>query len=68
MNRKLYNGLSDGVVPHEENSGLLAERYRALGGPVEVELIKGQGHNMWRGWFESQRLTNFMIAKARGWR
>jgi len=60
-------GDSDRVVPHEENSGLLAERYRAFGGPVEVELIPNQGHNMWRGWFESQRLTDFMIARARGW-
>ncbi len=60
-------GDSDRVVPHEKNSGLLAERYKAGGGPVEVELIKGQGHNMWRGWFESQRLTDFMIAKALGW-
>ena len=60
-------GDSDRVVPHEKNSGLLAERYKALGGPVQVELIPGQGHNMWRGWFESQRLTDFMIARARGW-
>jgi len=59
-------GDSDRVVPHEENTGLLAERYRALGGPVEVELIQGQGHNMWRGWFESQRLTDFMITHALG--
>ena len=57
-------GDSDRVVPHEKNSGLLAERYQKLGGPVEVELIKGQGHNMWRGWFESQRLTDFMIKHA----
>lgn len=60
-------GDSDRVVPHEKNSGLLAQRYEAFGGPVEVELIKGQGHNMWRGWFESQRLTDFMIAKALAW-
>lgn len=60
-------GNSDRVVPHEKNSGLLAERYKAFGGPVKVELIKGQGHNMWRGWFESQPLTDFMIARALGW-
>lgn len=60
-------GDSDRVVPHEKNSGLLAERYKSFGGPVEIELIKGQGHNMWRGWFESSRLTDFMIAKALGW-
>lgn len=57
-------GDSDRVVPHEKNSGLLAERYKALGGPVKVELIKGQGHNMWPGWFKSKPLTDFMIANA----
>ncbi len=60
-------GDSDAVVPHEANTGLLEGRYRELGGPVKVELIAGQGHNMWRGWFESQPLTDFMISKALGW-
>jgi predicted TIM-barrel fold metal-dependent hydrolase len=59
-------GDSDTVVPHEENSALLAGRYRKFGGTVAVELIKGQGHNMWRGWFESERLTDFAIARALG--
>lgn len=59
-------GDSDQIVPHEKNTELLAKRYQKMGGPVKVELIKGQGHNMWRGWFESQRLTDFMIAKALG--
>lgn len=59
-------GDSDTVVPHEKNTGILAKRYRSFGGSVEVELIKGQGHNMWRGWFESERLTNFAIARALG--
>ncbi|MBM79229.1 MAG: hypothetical protein CMJ78_01390 [Planctomycetaceae bacterium] len=59
-------GDSDRVVPHEKNTGLLAERYEALHGPIKVELIKGQGHNMWAGWFTSERLTNFMIARALG--
>ena len=60
-------GDSDRVVPHEQNSGLLAARYKAFGGPIEIDLIKDQGHNMWRGWFESERLTDFMIARALGW-
>lgn len=59
-------GDSDTVVPHEKNSGLLASRYQALGGPVKIELIAGQGHNMWRGWFESETLTQFMIKHALG--
>lgn len=59
-------GDSDNVVPHDKNSGLLASRYQALGGPVVIELIRGQGHNMWRGWFESDTLTQFMIKQALG--
>ena len=57
-------GDSDKVVPHEANTGLLEKRYRALGGPIKVELIEGQGHNMWRGWFESQSLMRFMIEQS----
>ncbi len=60
------HGDSDKVVPLEANSGLLAARYKALGGPVSVEVVKGQGHNMWSGWFESKKLTDFMISKAIG--
>ena len=59
-------GDSDKVVPLEANSGELAKRYKALGGPADVIVIKGQGHNMWRGWFESQNLTDFIIARALG--
>jgi hypothetical protein len=59
-------GDSDRVVPLEKNSGLLAERYRKLGGPVEVRVIEGGGHDMKRHWFESQPLTDFMIDRALG--
>ena len=59
------HGDQDKVVPLEANSGKLAQRYRTLGGPVEVEVIKGQGHNLWKGWFESERLLMFMIKHAK---
>lgn len=59
-------GDSDKVVPLEANSAELAKRYRSFGGPAEIEVIKGQGHNMWEGWFTSQRLTDFAIARALG--
>lgn len=42
----------------------LSSRYKAFGGPVEIEVVAGQGHNMWKGWFESQRLTDFAVARA----
>ncbi|MDC0325802.1 prolyl oligopeptidase family serine peptidase [bacterium] len=60
------HGDKDTTVPLEMNSAELARRYTALGGPVKIEVIKGQGHNMWQGWFESQKLTDFMIARALG--
>lgn len=59
-------GDSDKVVPHEENTKILVQRYKKFGGPAEVVLVKGQGHNMWKGWFESQKLTDFAIARALG--
>ena len=59
-------GDSDTVVPLEANSAALAKRYREFGGSVEIEVVKGQGHNMWDGWFRSQKLTDFAIARALG--
>ena len=58
------HGDQDKVVPLEENSGKLAERYRALGGPIQLDVIEGQGHNLWKGWFESESLTRFIIEQA----
>ena len=60
------HGDNDKVVPLEANSALLKERYTAFGGPAEVMVIAGQGHNMWNGWFQSQRLTDFAIDCALG--
>lgn len=60
------HGDSDKVVPLDANSATLAKRYREFGGPVEIEVIRGQGHNMWEGWFKSQKLTDFAIARALG--
>ena len=60
------HGDKDGTVPLESNSAELATRYEAFGGPVEIEVIAGQGHNMWNGWFQSQKLTDFAIARALG--
>lgn len=58
------HGDQDEIVPFEANSALLAERYRALGGPVEVQVFAGQGHNYWSGWFQSQALVDFLVRHA----
>ena len=60
------HGDSDKVVPLEANSAELAKRYREFAGPIEIEVVRGQGHNMWEGWFQSQKLTDFVIARALG--
>lgn len=58
------HGDQDEVVPLADNSALLAERYRALQGEVELEVVAGQGHNMWEGWFRSERLVEFILQNA----
>ena len=58
------HGDQDKVVPLEENSAIVETRYRELGGPIEVQVIPGQGHNLWTGWFQSRELTEFVISQA----
>lgn len=59
------HGDRDRVVPLNANSAELKKRYEKLGGKMTLEIVKGQGHNMWSGWFHSQRLVDFVIAHAR---
>ncbi|MDH3718770.1 MAG: prolyl oligopeptidase family serine peptidase [Planctomycetota bacterium] len=58
------HGDRDKVVPLDKNSGELAQRYSKLGAKMTVKVIKGQGHNMWSGWFQDPELVNFVIAHA----
>jgi len=58
------HGDQDRVVPLDKNSGLIKERYDKLGGSMMLEVVKGQGHNMWNGWFQSQALVDFVIKHA----
>jgi len=58
------HGDVDKVVPLEENSALLACRYQAAGGSVQLKIAEGQWHNMWRGFFECQELVDFVIKQA----
>ncbi len=60
------HGDTDTVVPLEQNSGPLVQRYQQLGGEVTLRVIKGQGHNMWPGWFQCQELVDFVLAHSRG--
>jgi hypothetical protein len=59
------HGDMDRVVPLEKNSAIIKSRYDKLGGPMILEVVKGQGHNMWAGWFQSQKLVDFIIKHAK---
>ncbi len=60
------HGDVDTVVPIEANSAALAQKYHQFGGDMKLIVIKGQGHNMWPGWFQCQELVDFVIAHAKG--
>ena len=54
------HGDVDTVVPLEANSGLMKERYAALGGSMQLIVPSGQGHNMWPGFFQCRELVSFV--------
>ncbi len=59
------HGDMDRVVPLDKNSAIIKDRYDKLGGPMILEIVKGQGHNMWLGWFQSQTLVDFVLKHAK---
>jgi len=59
------HGDRDKVVPAADNSELVRKRYKALGGEMVLKTAVGQGHNMWRGFFESQDMVDFVVRCAR---
>ena len=58
------HGSQDEVVPLGLNSGAVARRYAALGGPMTLRVMEGRGHDMWPGWFRSEELTDFLVRCA----
>ena len=60
----LLHGTVDTLVPLERNSGVVHIRYAALHGSVTLHVAPGQGHSMWNGYFECQRLVDFVILTA----
>ncbi len=58
------HGDVDAVVPLKENSGEVARVYEKLGGKMELKIAKGQGHNLWEGFFQCQELVDFVLARS----
>jgi arylsulfatase A-like enzyme/pimeloyl-ACP methyl ester carboxylesterase len=63
----IIHGDDDKVVPLKENSAELAARYKSAGAGdlVTLNVVKGQGHNLWEGFFHCQGLIDFAIERAR---
>jgi arylsulfatase A-like enzyme len=63
----IIHGDDDKVVSLKEHSAALAARYKSAGAGDLVTLVvaKGQGHNLWEGFFHCQGLIDFAIERAR---
>ena len=58
------HGDADRLVPLEKNSGELARRYRALGGPMRLIVIPGKGHQVCDEFFRCRELVDFVVANC----
>ena len=57
----IVHGDSDVVVPYDENTRVLRDRYEADGGKITVKLIAGEGHKVSPSFFECQELLDFIL-------
>ncbi|HUT57332.1 MAG TPA: prolyl oligopeptidase family serine peptidase [Phycisphaerae bacterium] len=60
------HGDGDAVVPVDQHSQALVDRYRALGGPAELVVIPGKGHEEVVEYFQCERFGQFMQSHALG--
>lgn len=62
----MVHGDSDVVVPMDENSQIVKDRYDLMGGTMTLEVIPGAGHSGFeQEFFFNQALADFVIANAR---
>ena len=59
------HGDSDKVVPFDENTKLLKDRYEAGGGSIKVKVIPGEGHQATPSFFECQELVDFVLQQVK---
>jgi pimeloyl-ACP methyl ester carboxylesterase len=60
----VVHGDSDTVVPYDDNTRVLKERYEAGGGMITVKLIPGEGHQATPSFFECRELVEFVLKQA----
>ena len=57
----MVHGDSDRIVPLEENTEIVINRYTKLGGGAEVKVVPGKGHQVGDDFFKSKELMEFII-------
>ena len=57
----IVHGDSDKAVPLKENSEVVRDRYKKLGGKIDVEVVPGAGHQVIDAFFKSKNLIEFLI-------
>jgi predicted esterase len=55
------HGDTDKVVPLQQNTIEFGQRYKALGGEIDVEVIHGKGHEEVPEFFQPERLLDFLL-------
>lgn len=60
----VVHGDSDVVVPYDDNTKLLKDRYEAGGGSIQVKIIPGEGHQATASFFECKELVDFVLKQA----
>ena len=59
------HGDSDVVVPFDDNTLLLKQRYEALGGKFTVKVIPGEGHKVGPSFFACPELVSFLLNEGK---
>ncbi|UCC98904.1 MAG: prolyl oligopeptidase family serine peptidase [Phycisphaerales bacterium] len=54
----------DKAVPLQDNSGELVRRYRILGGPAELLVVEGKGHELCPEFMQNRALVDFLISQS----
>lgn len=60
----VVHGDSDVVVPYDDNTKLLKDRYEAGAGKITVQLVPGEGHKVGPAFFECQELVDFVLKQV----
>ena len=62
----IIHGDNDKVVPLNQNSQIVYDRYKAIGGDIKLVVIPGKGHEEIPEYFQSEELLKFILNELSG--